>query len=276
MACRNWRRVNENNVDLNRNALFRDLKLEEVLRRDPNIAGYEDFAKVLNPQYSPSSLSDIKTLLAAGQVLASSNSAAIKRAMVTGTYSNPKGIFFGGFQLQPSHHAVQSFLKDQGYVSRTKKLVVIDVHTGLGPFGRDTLMMNEHLAEAFELFAKPNTKIREIEWEAPFALELQSLPIGEGNIASEGYDLTTGDVQSQYHELFENLDSYVALTQEFGTYSGVFVAVELVRENQAFHFGSANDKIAAGRRLKDVFCPDSQSFAASVIRRGILMVLQSL
>ena len=38
-----YRRWNENNVDLNRNALFPD-EWAAVRARDPNIAGYEDFA----------------------------------------------------------------------------------------------------------------------------------------------------------------------------------------------------------------------------------------
>jgi len=46
----NSRRVNENNVDLNRNALFTEEDWERVLNRDKNIAGYEDFYNIFNPK----------------------------------------------------------------------------------------------------------------------------------------------------------------------------------------------------------------------------------
>ena len=50
------RRPNEHNVDLNRNALHGD-EWEGVLKRDPNIAGYDDFDEILfNPRREPTTL----------------------------------------------------------------------------------------------------------------------------------------------------------------------------------------------------------------------------
>jgi hypothetical protein len=87
----------------------------------------------------------------------------------------------------------------------------------------------------------------------------------------------TGDVQSQYPELFSGLDFVVSLTQEFGTYAAPMVAVELIRENQAFHYGVDNrHRVFAGSRLKEVFTPNNQRFAHSVTRRGMLLLLQSM
>ena len=108
-------------------------------------------------------------------------------------------------------------------MTNTRNLVIIDVHSGLGPFGNDTLMTNEHLDVAQTMYQKPNNKVDGLTWSAPFALELQTLPVGMGNYASDGYDLMTGDVQSQYAKLFQDMDFVVCITQEFGTYPGPFV-----------------------------------------------------
>ena len=84
-------------------------------------------------------------------------------------------------------------------------------------------MMNENLEAARALWGSSNAKIGDVEWIAPFAFEYQTLQVGSGNFASEGYDLMTGDVQAGYHTLFEKLDWFVSVTQEFGTYPSPFV-----------------------------------------------------
>ena len=219
----NWRRFNENNVDLNRNALFTDKKLQELLNRDPNIAGYENWTSHFNPTEKPTGFGDAMRLFHVARALALSSFSSLKRAMVTGTYSNSRGIFFGGRSLQASHAAVREFLHNEGYLEQTKQLILIDVHSGLGPWGRDTLMMNDHYNEVKNLYGTPNNKTTGLEWVPPFALEIQSLAVGKGNIASDGYDVVTGDVQSQYPLLFSNLEFLVSVSQEFGTYPAPLV-----------------------------------------------------
>lgn len=213
----NWRRVNENNVDLNRNSLFQESKRKETLNRDPNAAGYENWTSIINPQGPPSLMSDVTLFFTAVQTLLFQPFAKFKRALVTGTYTNSKGLFYGGRELQTSHAVVRAFLRMRNYTDVVTNLVLIDVHTGLGPFANDTLMMNENVEETRRLFASPSEKTSRIPWEAPFAFEQQTRKIGSGNIASEGYDLMVGDVQSQYPTLFPKLAKFISTTQEFGT-----------------------------------------------------------
>jgi hypothetical protein len=47
------RRWNENNVDLNRNALLTQEEWDKVKSRDANIAGYQDFNSLFNPPRKP-------------------------------------------------------------------------------------------------------------------------------------------------------------------------------------------------------------------------------
>ena len=57
VGMKEWRRCNENNVDLNRNGIvgvFQDF----VDQRDPNVAGYEDFRHIFVPQMDIDRVSD--------------------------------------------------------------------------------------------------------------------------------------------------------------------------------------------------------------------------
>jgi hypothetical protein len=56
----NWRRWNENNVDLNRNTFMNDNGLKQMLTRDSNIAGYDDLMSLLNPAEPPTTLNFLK------------------------------------------------------------------------------------------------------------------------------------------------------------------------------------------------------------------------
>ena len=117
------RRVNENNVDLNRNFLTDD-EFAAVKSRDPNYAGYVDVddAGLINPtsQISPFLLiNDVyngaKTLYAVWRF----GLLKLKRAFVSGNYHKNTGIGFGGFGREASTRhlieLVQQRLNITGY-----------------------------------------------------------------------------------------------------------------------------------------------------------------
>ena len=138
----NFRRFNENNVDLNRNAVPEE-SWDELLGRDPNAAGYEDFdGTVFNPRRVPTALDAyINVWFRAAYGIAANGYVTLKRAMVAGQYHNPRGIFYGGEQLQASHRLLRDFLVQNGFTKTRGKVTWVDVHTGLGPSGVDTLLM---------------------------------------------------------------------------------------------------------------------------------------
>ena len=76
----------------------------------------------------------------------------MKQAAVGGQYSFPRGLYFGGFELQNGIAQVLSTLLSLGVSRSNAKLrsfVHVDVHSGLGPSGIDTLLLDggqpEHL-----------------------------------------------------------------------------------------------------------------------------------
>ncbi|KAF4734528.1 hypothetical protein FOZ62_032217, partial [Perkinsus olseni] len=85
-----YRRVNEENVDLNRNALESHEFDYLINKRDPNVAGYVDLDAFLNPQNK-----NLPSLVAQSAFqIARYGTSHIKRAVVTGQYWKPSGLFY--------------------------------------------------------------------------------------------------------------------------------------------------------------------------------------
>jgi hypothetical protein len=137
----NNRRVNEENIDLNRNFLHPN-EFEFVIARDPNYAGYVDMDPLLNPTTKYSSNYLINELLSfsqLGYVSMAYGIKKIKRALVSGNYNKQQGLGFGGFQqAQSTKHLIQLLTKEFPIPNVAKNVVLLDVHTGLGPRGVDT------------------------------------------------------------------------------------------------------------------------------------------
>eukprot|EP01042_Synura_sphagnicola_P001272 gene1272-1440_t len=149
----------------------------------------------------------------------------LKRAIVSGNYHKQEGVGFGGFRLSASNRNLVAFLQDlglgHGHGSRraspeaegdsstpkegiagetvaeksatasVRRIHVIDVHTGLGPPGVDSLASKsvtvDQLEEIFptERDCKSN--------KATGALKDSFQSPGDSNSAFSGYDLTVGD-----------------------------------------------------------------------------------
>ena len=91
------------------------------------------------------------------------------------------------------------------------------------------------------------------------------------NEVTKGYELTKGDVADNYPTLFRNVEQVISVTQEFGTYHNLVVANELIKENQAWHYGSKGKKYD-NRELYEVFSPLSKPpMRYEMMKRGILV-----
>lgn len=100
----NNRRVNEDNVDLNRNILT-DAEFQFVQSRDPNYAGYVD----LDPQLNPTSkfhanhlVNELLSYIMLGKAIVQYGLSSLKKALVSGNYHKQRGVGFGGFQQTKS------------------------------------------------------------------------------------------------------------------------------------------------------------------------------
>lgn len=116
------RRVNEDNVDLNRN--FRDFTVPI-----PRNEAYAEVHGFMLPSTWPP---DERARAALGAYVRARGAAALQAAVSGGQCDYPDGLFFGGKGPTWSNRTVRAVLRE--HASKAKRLVWIDVHTALGPW----------------------------------------------------------------------------------------------------------------------------------------------
>jgi len=205
-GMKHFRRVNEDNIDLNRNCLTPD-KFEER-KNNPNIAGYEDLSDALNPEGSDSAMANIFTVVKSMAWLLMTNVMGAKRALVAAQYHKPDGVQYGGKEKSQSHRNVEEYLKENLDLPNVKAMFLLDEHTGLGPYGVDTLLIGPGKRGDIDVH-----KIFKVESSG--AGKIESLETGSGPVTA-GYDLTIGTTGC-YQNMFPNAVQSFTLTQEFGT-----------------------------------------------------------
>jgi hypothetical protein len=119
------RRVTEENVDLNRNWVDFDAPL-------PANPGYE----ALHPHLTPARL-DVDALAAAeaaqAAFVAEHGLHAARVAASSGQYTHPDGHFYGGSGPTWARRTSEAILAE--CLPRARSVAIVDMHTGLGPFG---------------------------------------------------------------------------------------------------------------------------------------------
>lgn len=119
------RRVTEENVDLNRNWVDFDAPL-------PQNPGYAE----LHAHYVPRAL-DAATLQAAEAAIAAfrqaHGEAAERQAHSSGQYTHADGLFYGGRAPTWARRTSEAILAEA--LGRARTVAVVDLHTGLGPYG---------------------------------------------------------------------------------------------------------------------------------------------
>jgi predicted deacylase len=126
------RRCTEDNVDLNRNFRDHDAPYPENRR-------YEELSKAL----TPSKLSCWSELVSWVQIWFyrfAAGRAAAQAAISGGQHSHPEGLFYGGNSNTWSNTTLLAII--QRHLSKTKKAIFIDLHTGLGDFGNAEIILH--------------------------------------------------------------------------------------------------------------------------------------
>jgi Protein of unknown function (DUF2817) len=118
-----WRRVTQENVDLNRN--FQDFS-----KPLPVNAGYRELNALLLPHDWPPTAENVN---ATQRFIAERGLRAYQAAITGGQHEFPKGLFYGGTEPTWSNQVVRKVLRTHG--SAAKRVAWIDLHTGLGPSG---------------------------------------------------------------------------------------------------------------------------------------------
>jgi hypothetical protein len=236
------RRVNETNVDLNRNFLE-----GESYSGVP--AGYAALDAFLNPQSPPSR--DFY-LLKAATLVARHGMPSLRQAVAGGQYEFPRGLFFGGKHLAEGPRKYRQYLADR--LKSVHSVFVIDVHTGLGKYAEDTLLVDLDKVD----------RMRRLYGDRVAPLEPQKGPAYR--------------VRGGLHSMFGGIASRADVRfigQEFGTYNSLKVLRALRAENQWHHYGAGTLDHAAKKNLLEAFNPQDRRWQAAVLRRGQLVLEQA-
>jgi hypothetical protein len=126
------RRVNEDNVDLNRNFVDH--------AAPPDNPGYAELADAIAYEdASPQALARADARLDA--YAARHGAAKLQEAISRGQYRFPRGLHYGGVTESWSHKMLRSILTED--LSGVERLVVIDCHTGLGEPGAGEMIVED-------------------------------------------------------------------------------------------------------------------------------------
>lgn len=136
------RRVNEDNVDLNRN--FVDAFVTGI-GEPPSNPGYDELADLLVPaEWTPAERQ--RTTDALLEVAAAKGFDHLQTVISSGQYTHPDGLFYGGAGPVWSHRTLRRILAD--LVAGSPRTTIVDLHTGLGPWGHGELIVHDSVGSA--------------------------------------------------------------------------------------------------------------------------------
>lgn len=197
---------------------------------------------------------------------------------------------FGGYNLSSSNQNLIDTIKkyELNNPQKVDKYVLIDVHSGLGPSGVDSLLIEFNTTDDFEMinqkfppdYESVGSSHRKLIGGIIENFKNQSFNSAES--ASSGYELTIGTLTEDFCKKWLNsnqevsIRSKICITQEFGTVSSIAVGKNLIDENYSFHYSKSKiEKDLYSQRLKDSFYVNSVEWKRNVVRRGLILFLQA-
>ncbi|MGR9044396.1 MAG: M14 family metallopeptidase [Gammaproteobacteria bacterium] len=247
------RRVNEDNIDLNRN--FIDFT------QTPVNAGYRELASVLLPERW-TEIANKEAQAKIDEYRALHGQRQTEEAVSGGQYQYPDGLFFGGFAPSWSRRTIETIIKDY-QLTRRSCIAVVDIHSGLGPYGYGEVISDHPPASPGAAMAK--------RW---FGDSVTEPACGTSTSVPK-----SGLLDYAWHAAFGNRGCYVTL--EFGTYS-VDEMFEVLREENYYtqHYRQGGVDAATLQavrgRLRDYFFPDKADWKEMVLFRSGQILCQAL
>jgi hypothetical protein len=258
-GMKNLRRVNAQNVDLNRNFVWgpgRGQADAYFAEKFPNIS-YERLSQFLNP------LGEIHTTPAsywrfliglAGRAL----SIGLKKfqgAILIGQYNFPKGLFFGGQGYQEETFVLLGLLREN--IGRYAQILLLDMHTGYGPRSQMSLVNS-----SFE-----NRNSHSFQETYGYPLVVKANPKEFYSIHGDMVDYVYRFVQNEFPD-----KKLYATSFEFGTYgdsslAGIRSLRTMILENQLHWFGAdvAEDREKTLKDFRELYYPESESWRAKAL-----------
>ncbi len=246
------RRVNEGNVDFNRN--FR-----ESFDTSQVSADYERLYEVLNPlDLDPER--EARRWAAAQRFIEETSQRHFQQVAIEGQYKYPQGMQFGGHVRQPGARHLLALVRE--HLAETSTVIWLDFHTGLGEFGACELITGAAAGSASHQFS-------------------QEVWNGAVKSASSGESLSTplnGLLDRGIEAALPAPCRFAFAYPEFGTYPQERVIRAIRADNWLHAHGDRDD--ATGRaisaELLEALRPNDARWRRMIVEKGAQLVDQAL
>jgi hypothetical protein len=247
------RRANENNVDLNRNFLPHGERWEGA----PTL--YPRLDALINPPTPPAAdgfdrawKSRLEFRLRLAGFALRYGLRAPRQAIAEGQYEFPRGLFYGGRELEAGPRRFLEWLRRE--LKDTAYLFAVDLHTGLGRRGAETVIL------------EPGVGATPVE-ELARALGRRLVDPAAGQAAYR----IRGSMARALAQCAPAARVDFVL-QEIGTYPPIVVLHALREENRCHHYGAADPRHPARLALLEALCPASPRWRALAVERGLSLL----
>ena len=231
------RRVNEDNVDLNRN--FIDWSAPA-----PSNSDYLELADAIVPA-SWSDEVQQRTLNVLLDYLDTHGLVKLQGIISGGQYEEPKGVFFGGTGPVWSHRWLRSWTAE--HLAAARQVAILDLHTGLGDWGTAQLIGGEAGTELHR---------RSCEWFGEV--------VAMGDEDSVSADLS-GDWLAAIETIIPNAE-IAATAIEYGTIDSISVLQSLRADAWLHGYGDPTgpDAPAIQAQVRAAFADDDPAWLAAI------------
>ena len=245
------RRVNEDNVDLNRNFVNH--------AAPPHNPGYDEVHDALVPADWTGQERAAADQRLAGYLKAN-GARALQTAVTQGQYRHPDGLFYGGTAPAWSNTVLTAIAAD--YLAGCRQVAYIDLHTGLGDFAIGEPIFRGGL--------DPGAMRRARDWYGA------ALTVSQDGTSSS--TPIVGNTAAAIAASLRQDQVLTAITLEFGTLPPAAVLTALRADNW-LHLQDAPDPELVrqiGRQMRDAFYPADPTWRTAVITRASEVADQAL
>lgn len=239
-------RVNPNHVDLNRNFIYNghyDLSINPEFSRLTDFLSPKRPVRSLKSEALPFLARVLKNMIYPGRQV-------VQTAALLGQHKNPKGVYFGGEQVQEETLVLMELYRSA--LENYQTFLQMDVHTGYGPRYQMTIIIppNDpiHSAEAIQRFRYP--LVQKIDANEFYAIS--------GDMGEYVYRLRDAEFPGK---------NVLAGGFEFGTFGNSLPSLIrslriTILENQLRHHGAISDRAAQEIRseYEDLFFPSERKW----------------
>jgi Protein of unknown function (DUF2817) len=238
------RRCDEDGVDLNRNAVDFSNPMTEN-------SDYALFRKAL------ASADKEQRAIVSTEFERQHGRNALEMAISGGQYTNLAWPFYGG--NKPAHGRLVTAGLMRHYKLHERDLAVIDLHSGLGPYGYGEIICDHPPAS-------PGAQIAH-DWYG----DSVTLPaLGTSSSVPK-----SGLMDYDWHAIMNDRSCHVTL--EFGTYPSDQLFEVLIRDHQLWaQHDNLSARLEHGKLMRQHFCPDDEAWKAMVLFRARQVVAQAL